>query len=82
MGMFEKHADTVALALLDVTMPRMGGEELAAALRKAYPECRIVLMSGYIEHAASNWVGNALDGFLPKPFTMAELADVVRRALE
>src|SRR5690606_3437929 len=47
---FHGHADRLSLALIDMTMPGLSGEELAATIRAARPQCRVVLMSGYSEH--------------------------------
>jgi DNA-binding NarL/FixJ family response regulator len=41
---------TVDLALLDVSLPRISGIELAAAIRKQYPELRCIMFSGHHEH--------------------------------
>ena len=45
-------------------MPGMGGEQLASSILAARPGCRVVLMSGYSEHEASDAAGAPLS-FLP-----------------
>jgi two-component system cell cycle sensor histidine kinase/response regulator CckA len=64
----------------DLTMPGIGGRELAARARETRPELGVVFISGYAPDAG--W----LDGipgavFLPKPFAPADLQKAVGKAL-
>jgi signal transduction histidine kinase/ActR/RegA family two-component response regulator len=69
--------------LLDLTMPRMDGEETLRGLQAITPHLPVILMSGFNEQAAiSRFVGRGLAGFLPKPFTAEMLAARLREALE
>ena len=70
----------VALVLTDMVMPGMGGSELLAALVARPVQVKMVLMSGYSEEL----VASGRDGvpFLAKPFTVAELAEIVRQTLD
>jgi two-component system response regulator DesR len=72
----------VEVALLDIEMPGMTGIEAAARLRKARPECRIVILTtfgrpGYLRRAMES----GADAFLVKDAPAAQLADAVRRVL-
>ena len=78
----ESSGETIDLLVTDVVMPGMTGEELAAELRKGRPDLRVLYISGYA--ADSEAIERALragDGFLPKPFTVSELADRVHEVL-
>ena len=67
------------LVLLDMTMPRLGGEEAFREMRKIKPGIRVLLSSGYNEQdATSRFAGRGLAGFLQKPYTAQELAERVR----
>ena len=70
----------VDLVLLDVVMPRLGGLETFRALRELQPDLRVVMTSGFSQDnvAAECLAGGAL-AFLPKPFTLEELAHVISR---
>lgn len=71
-----------ALVLLDLTMPRLDGENTLRALHEADPELPVMLMSGFNEQmTVERFVGRGLAGFLPKPFTVQLLARRVREAL-
>jgi signal transduction histidine kinase len=77
----ERHAGSIELLLTDMVMPHMGGLELAERAVSLRPTMRILLMSGYTEHAippngpSSEW------GYLQKPLVPETLARRVREAL-
>lgn len=72
----------VHLVISDVRMPEMDGAELANMLRSAFPDMRLLLISGVGAHAVS--VSQEIEGcrFLAKPFTLEELAVTVRGLLD
>jgi len=73
----------IHLLLTDVVMPRMGGRAVAEALRAARPGLKVLLMSGYPDHASLRDAGSqAKLELLSKPFTAAELLRKVREALD
>ena len=76
-------AGMIDLLLSDVVMPRMGGIELATQLRKARPEIKILLTSGYTDESP-NLAGsqNEIMAFLPKPFLPSALLSQVREVLD
>jgi two-component system cell cycle sensor histidine kinase/response regulator CckA len=74
-------AADIDLVLLDLTMPRMSGEETFQALRAIDPKVRVILSSGYNQHdAASRFGGKGLVGFLQKPYRARDLLDMVALA--
>jgi PAS domain S-box-containing protein len=77
---YKEHRDRIRLVLLDMTMPRMGGEETFKALVELNPNVRILLSSGYNEQEAiGRFAGSGLAGFIQKPYTPTELVNVVRK---
>ncbi len=82
VAIFRSHADEIVLVLLDMMMPRMGGERTFTELRRIRPEVRVVLSSGYNQQeAVDRFVGRGLAGFIQKPYPKDELERVVREAL-
>ena len=75
--------DTLHLLVTDVVMPEMSGGQLAEAIRKRFPSCRVLFMSGYNEDMAvrHGQLGRN-DAFLQKPFTPLVLARKVRDTLD
>lgn len=79
---FRENADSLSLVLLDMTMPRKNGYEVAAAMRESHRDIPIVLCSGYADvDARSRYADLQMDGFLKKPYRMNELLEVVQRVL-
>jgi PAS domain S-box-containing protein len=75
VDMFSRHADEIVLVLLDMTMPKMNGEETFRELRRVHAGTPVILTSGYNEiEATSRFTAKGLAGFLQKPFTPSDLA--------
>jgi two-component system cell cycle sensor histidine kinase/response regulator CckA len=72
-----KHID---LLVTDVVMPIMDGPTLAQRMRQSSPGLRIVFMSGYTEDRLKDHMGEGIY-FLPKPFTLKQLAEKVKEVL-
>ena len=71
------------LVLLDLTMPRMDGEQTFNELRRLRPDVRVVLMSGFNAHEAMlRFKGRGLASFLQKPFTIAALRTNIQAVLD
>ena len=79
---FGERAYAIDAVLLDMSMPRMDGEETLAKLRSVQPRIRVVLTSGYSEQEISEkFAGKGLAGFVQKPFRASELVDKIHAAL-
>ena len=79
---FVRHRSSISAVLLDLTMPRMGGDEVFEEIHKLAPEVPVVLMSGYSqEEATAALSGRGLAGFLSKPCSIKEALVVMGRAL-
>jgi DNA-binding NtrC family response regulator len=71
-----------ALLITDYRMPGLNGLDLARAVRLTSPDTQIVLMTGVRDDALRDTAEFLeLAGFLEKPFTIAEVRDLVQRAL-
>jgi len=72
----------IHLVITDLVMPRMGGRGLAAYLRDARPDAKVLFVSGYTEDVFRELVSTAAADFLQKPFTPGGLARKVRQVLD
>ncbi len=71
------------LLLTDYTMPGMTGVELADAVRVLRPGLPVLLVTGYSELIAPEFLADhRIDGLLAKPLLRRDLAWRVRRALD
>jgi DNA-binding NtrC family response regulator len=76
-------AGPVDLVISDVRMPGLGGRELLAEIRGAWPDVPVILLTAYgtIRDAVQTVRDGAAD-YLTKPFDGQELMDKVARQLE
>jgi two-component system cell cycle sensor histidine kinase/response regulator CckA len=79
-----RSAPQVDVLVTDVVMPGMDGASLAKIVREERPSIRVILMSGYSEDVAPAELAAGQDGiyFLPKPFSLKQLAGMVKEALQ
>jgi two-component system cell cycle sensor histidine kinase/response regulator CckA len=78
---FRSHPGKIAVVILDLSMPNMGGEEALPELRKIRPEVRVVVTSGYSESETMTlFQQQQVAGFIQKPYTPRDLATIVKTA--
>jgi two-component system, cell cycle sensor histidine kinase and response regulator CckA len=83
LKIYEEKRDAIDLVLSDVVMPEMDGPTLLRELRRRGSKTKIVFISGYAEDAfEKNLEGQTDFAFLPKPFTLKQLAEAVKKAME
>ncbi len=71
------------LLFTDVVMPDMNGKQLADRVRERLPGTRVLYTTGYTRNAVIH--NGMLDrdvSFLPKPFTIQQLATKIRQVLD
>jgi two-component system cell cycle sensor histidine kinase/response regulator CckA len=73
--------EPVALLISDVVMPGMDGPTMVREARKSRPDLKILFMSGYAEEQLRKSIDIENVNFLPKPFSVSELAEAARRAV-
>jgi len=83
LEIYAREQERISLVLLDLTMPRMGGEEAFAQLRRMNADVKVVLSSGYSESDIEDrFAGKGLYGFIQKPYTSEALQGMVRSVLD
>jgi two-component system, cell cycle sensor histidine kinase and response regulator CckA len=73
--------EPIDLLVSDVVMPGMDGPTMVREARKSRPELKILFMSGYAEEQLRKSIDIENVNFLPKPFSVTELAEAARRAV-
>ena len=74
LALLADHAGLITAVLLDLTMPEMGGVEVARQLAQRAPHIPVIVMSGYSAEEVEQQMGRLpLAGRLQKPFTLQSL---------
>jgi PAS domain S-box-containing protein len=81
--LYKKKREDIALVLLDIVMPNMGGSEAYDRMKEVNPDIKVLLFSGYsIDDQASDMLERGCDAFIQKPFNMKELSCKIREVLD
>jgi two-component system cell cycle sensor histidine kinase/response regulator CckA len=70
--------DDIDLLISDVVMPNMDGPAMVARARVSHPHLPVLFMSGYAEEQLRKSIDIANVAFLPKPFSVNQLAQAAR----
>jgi PAS domain S-box-containing protein len=77
LELFKSRQDEIRLLILDLVMPGMDGQEVAAAVRELSPDVRILFVSGYVPEETKR---ELTEPIIRKPYTidtlMAAVADL------
>lgn len=76
-----EHGDTVDIVVTDVIMPETDGPTMAKTILETRPELPVIFVSGYTEDRFKEEIGDNAH-FLPKPFTLQQLAAKVKEVLK
>lgn len=82
LELMRANAGRIDLMISDVMMPNMDGASLLKEVRQLHPETKVIFISGYAEDAFRN--NDEILGdfaFLPKPFTLRQLAFRVKEVM-
>ena len=80
---YQNNRDKVDMVILDMIMPDMGGGEVYDRLKEINPSIKVLLSSGYsINGQATEILERGCNGFIQKPFNMADLSRKIREVLD
>jgi CheY-like chemotaxis protein len=80
VAVFRRHAHEIALVILDLTMPKMDGEQAFHAMHAIRSDIPVLLTSGHSEtEVVSRLSLYDLAGFIRKPYTRDAFIGEVRR---
>jgi PAS domain S-box-containing protein len=79
---YQQNRQKVAMIILDLIMPEMGGGETYDRLKEIDPNVKVLLSSGYsIDGQATEILKRGCNGFLQKPFSMRDLSQKLRQII-
>ena len=83
VDVFRRHGNEIAMAVLDIVMPKMGGKQAYDEMIKTASGLKVLFLSGYSADAIHNaFVLRSGVPFLQKPFGPGVLARKVREVLD
>ena len=72
----------IDLAILDILLPDMNGQEVYPFLMEARPNLKVIVCSGYsLEGPAQEILDAGAQGFVRKPFSLATLSEKLQEAM-
>ncbi|WP_162937990.1 PAS domain S-box protein [Kiloniella sp. EL199] len=82
LEILQQDGETIDLVITDVVMPKMDGPTLIKKLYETHPSLKVIFISGYTEDSFRKTldVDSAIE-FLPKPFSLKQLASKVKDVL-
>lgn len=82
IDMYRLHADAIALVIMDMIMPEMGGGVLFDRLKALNPGIKTLLCSGYsMDGQAIEIMERGCNGFIQKPFDIQRLSIKIREVI-
>jgi DNA-binding response OmpR family regulator len=82
INIYEENKGKIALVILDLIMPDMGGRAVYESMKEINSDLKILLTSGYImDDEWTRILENKCDDFIQKPFSMNELSVKIRGLL-
>ena len=82
VSMVKTEKDSIALVILDMIMPGMGGGETYDRLKEIKTDINVLLASGYsIDGQARKILDRGCNGFIQKPFNLEKLSRSIRKVL-
>ncbi|QJW99770.1 hybrid sensor histidine kinase/response regulator [Frigoriglobus tundricola] len=79
LSVFREHGEAIKLAVIDVMMPGMTGDQVLEELRGTAPALPVVLVSGFTDRRVLKVGFGTRTEFLQKPFHPEDLMAIVRR---
>jgi CheY-like chemotaxis protein len=82
IDIFKQNNDKIAIVILDLIMPGMGGGEVYERLKEIDTNVKVMLSSGYsIDGQAAEILNRGCDSFIQKPFKLNELSYKLREII-
>jgi two-component system, cell cycle sensor histidine kinase and response regulator CckA len=82
LEVLDSYNGTIDLMITDIVMPQMDGTQLIKHVRESRPDLKVICISGYAEESFRKRL-DTVEGihFLPKPFSLDQLAGKVKEVM-
>ncbi|MBU4268048.1 MAG: PAS domain S-box protein [Acidobacteria bacterium] len=83
VDIYKVRGQDIALVILDMVMPEMGGEETFLKMKKVNPGIKALLSTGYSQDSrVSEILNHGIKGFIQKPYDFSQLLAKLRQILD
>ena len=83
LGIFSRKYEKIALIILDLILPGMGGKQCLDEIVKVNPQSQVIVTSGYsVDGSVKEAIESKAKGFISKPYESRELLNLVREVLD
>ena len=83
MKIFQDGREGIAISILDLQMPNLGGWEAFQKMRELDPKSKVIIASGDLDRQQRLEMENAgMDGSIRKPYSAEEVMKTIRRILD
>lgn len=83
LSIYAEHRGRIALVILDLLMPGMGGKRCLEELIKMDPAVKVLIASGFSPDPRTHLlITNGAQGFFNKPYEISEMLQAVRKILD
>jgi two-component system cell cycle sensor histidine kinase/response regulator CckA len=83
LEIYSRHRDDVAVVLMDMGLPKLGGWEVFQKMKAVNPRVKVVLASGYLDpYIKSEMLKAGAKDFIQKPYVPEQILTRVRRVID
>ncbi len=83
LDVYKQRGREIALIVLDLIMPRMGGKQCFEGLLSLDPDVKVLIASGFSANGPTeDAIAAGAKGFVSKPYNMRHVLEVVREVLD
>jgi CheY-like chemotaxis protein len=78
LSIYQEKKDTIALILLDLIMPGMGGKHCLQKILEINPNAKVIISSGYsVDDPTTDEILQKARDFIKKPYNFADLLNII-----
>ena len=80
--LYRQRSESIHLVIMDLSMPKMGGEETFLHLKSINPSVKVIISSGFLEgEEIQGLIAKGVTGFLSKPYGVKDISSKIHQVL-
>lgn len=83
LDMYGEHKNEIAVIIMDMGLPKIGGWEVLRQVREIDPGARVILASAYVEKKLkAEMISAGAKDFIQKPYDAEQIARKIRQMID